>query len=111
MARQTKKIAKKIRPTKKTEADNKPTKKVGKDYVLILILALTIVFLIVGWPNFTAVNRGLYIALLVSLSSTYARRHYNFSDTQDLWIERVGYVSMAIALVLFAFVVYQQYIA
>ena len=113
MARQSKKIAKKIQPKKKAESENKqPVKeKVGKDYLLIAVLALTIVFLIVGWSNFTALNRGLYIALLVSLSTTYARRHYNFTETQDIWIERTGVVAMGCALVLFAFVVYQQYFA
>ncbi|MBR3497673.1 MAG: hypothetical protein IKO05_01620 [Selenomonadaceae bacterium] len=111
MARQSKKIAKKIQPKKKAEPENKKPEKVGKDYLLIFVLALTIVFLIVGWSNFTPWNRGLYIALLVSLSTTYARRHYNFTDTQDLWLERAGMVSMGCAIVLFIFVIYQQYFA
>lgn len=113
MARQSKKIAKKLQPKKKVESENKqPVKeKVGKDYLLIGVLALTIVFLIVGWQNFTFTNRALYLALLVSLSSTYARRHYNFTETQDLWIERTGVIAMGAAIVLFAFVVYQQYFA
>ncbi|MBQ3336564.1 MAG: hypothetical protein IJG80_04090 [Selenomonadaceae bacterium] len=111
MARQSKKIAKKIQPKKKAEPENKKPEKVGKDYLLIFVLALTIVFLIVGWSNFTPWNRGLYIALLVSLSTTYARRHYKFTDTQDLWLERAGMVSMGCAIVLFIFVIYQQYFA
>lgn len=113
MARQSKKIAKKLQPKKKVESENKqPVKeKVGKDYLLIGVLALTIVFLIVSWQNFTFTNRALYLALLVSLSSTYARRHYNFTETQDLWIERAGVIAMGAAIVLFAFVVYQQYFA
>ena len=111
MARQSKKIAKKIQPKKKAEPENKKKEKVGKDYLLIFVLALTIVFLIVGWSNFTPWNRGLYIALLVSLSTTYARRHYKFTDTQDLWLERAGMVAMGCAIVLFAFVIYQQYFA
>ena len=111
MARQSKKIAKKIQPKKKAEPENKKPEKVGKDYLLILVLALTIVFLLVGWENFTALNRGLYLALLVSLSTTYSRRHYNFTETQDLWLERTGMVAMGCAIVLFGFVVYQQYFA
>ena len=113
MARQSKKIAKKIQPKKKAEAENKqPVKeKVGKDYLLIIVLALTIVFLLVGWQNFTALNRGLYLALLVSLSSTYARRHYNFTEVQDLWLERAGLAAMILAIILFALVVYNQYFA
>ncbi len=111
MARQSKKIAKKIQPKKKAEPENKKPEKVGKDYLLIIVLALTIVFLLVGWSNFTPLNRGLYIALLVSLSTTYARRHYNFTETQDIWLERAGMIAMGCAIVLFGFVVYQQYFA
>ncbi len=113
MARQSKKIAKKIQPKKKAETENKqpPKEKVGKDYLLIFVLALTIVFLLVGWENFTALNRGLYVALLISLSTTYARRHYNFNEVQDMWIERAGYASMILAIIFFALVVYNQYFA
>ena len=109
MARLSKKIAKRIKP-KKSEPENKKPAKTGKDYLLIVVLALTIVFLIVGWSHFTAANRGLYLALLVSLSTTYARRHYNLTDEQDIWAQRAGVASMGVAIVLFAYVVYQQYI-
>lgn len=112
MARQSKKIAKKIQPKKKAESENKPPeKKVGKDYLLIGVLALTIVFLIFGWANFTALNRGLYLALLASLSTTYARRHYNFTEVQDKWLERIGLAAMILAIIMFALVVYNQYFA
>ena len=111
MARQSKKIAKRIQPKKKVEPENKTPAKTGRDYLLIIVLALTIVFLIVGWSHFTIANRGLYLALLVSLSTTYARRHYNLTDVQDLWAQRAGVASMGIAIVLFAYVVYQQYMA
>jgi len=111
MARQTKKIAKKIKPKKSAETENKKPEKVSKDYLLIIVMALTFVFLLVGWESFTWLNRGLYLALAVSLSTTYARRHYNFTETQDLWLERAGIVSMGSALVFFAFVIYYQYFA
>ena len=111
MARQTKKIAKRIQPKKTSETENKKPPKTGRDYLLIIVLALTIVFMIVGWSHFTAANRGLYVALFVSLSTTYVRRHYNLTDEQDIWVQRAGVVSMGIAIVLFAFIIWQQYIA
>ena len=111
MARQSKKIAKKIQPKKKAEPENKKPEKVGKDYLLIIVLSLTLVFLIFGWENFTALNRGLYLALLASLSTTYARRHYNFTEVQDMWLERAGYAAMIFAIIFFGLVVYQQYFA
>ena len=110
MARQSKKIAKKLKPKQQAEAENKqPEKKVGKDYLLIFVFALTLVFLIVGWQNFSPLNRALYVALAISLGSTYARRHYNLSPKHDLWVERAGFASMTAAIVFFAAVVYFQY--
>ena len=111
MARQTKKIAKRIKPKKTSEAESKKPEKVGKDYLLIIVLALTIVFMIAGWGYFSAANRGLYVALFVSLATTYVRRHYNLSEVQDVWAQRAGVVAMGIAIVLFAYIVWQQYIA
>ncbi len=106
MARQYKKILKKLKP-KENKTDKKP-EKIGKDYLLIAILSLTIVFMIVGWTNLDNYNRALYVMLTVSLSTTYARRHANLTETQGLWVERVGYVTMGVAVVLFVFVVYQK---
>lgn len=111
MARQSKKILKKLQPkAKPSEAEKKP-EKVGKDYLLIVILSLTIVFMIIGWSNFDYFNRGLYLALIISLSTTYARRHYKLTETQDLWAERLGYVSMGLAVVFFAVVIYFRFIS
>ncbi|MCR5833775.1 MAG: hypothetical protein K6G55_03905 [Selenomonadaceae bacterium] len=112
MARQTKKIAKKIQPKKvEPEDKNKKPARTGRDYLLIVVLSLTLVFLIFGWENFTMANRGLYLALLGSLTATYIRRNYTLSEVHDLWVERAGYASMFIAIILFAYVVYQQYFA
>ena len=108
MARQYKKILKKIQP-KKSKVD-KPEEKPSKDYLLVAVLALTIVFMVIGWSNFTNINRGLYLALTVSLSSTYIRRHYKLNPTYDMWVERAGYVGMALAIVLFIAVIVTQYI-
>ena len=111
MARQYKKILKKIHPKKKKWQEDKPKEKVGRDYLLIVVLAITYLFLIVGWANFTAVNRVLYVMLAIALSTTYARRHYNFTEKQDLWAERIGYVSMGIAMIAFVIQVYQNFFA
>ena len=110
MARQYKKILKKLQPKTKSTADT-PPEKPGKDYLLTIILALTVIFLIIGWSSFTAINRGLYIALIVSLGTTYARRHYKFTEKQDLLIEKVGYVSMGMAIILFVAEIYYRFMS
>jgi len=110
MARQYKKILKKIHPKPKRTQD-KPQEKIGRDYLLIAVMAITILFLVVGWANFTLVNRVLYIALTVALSTTYARRHYNFTEKQDKFAERLGYVAIGVSTVAFAVNVYQNFFA
>ena len=107
MARQLRKIFKKIQP--KNKPPEKPPEKVGKDYLLIVILSLTVIFMVLGWSNFTGFNRALYLSLVVSLASTYARRHYNLSPKQDLFAERIGLIAMALAIGLFVVVLYQQF--
>ena len=109
MSTLSRKLFKKLHPkNKKTE---KPPEKVGKDYLLIIILSLTIIFLAIGWANFDNVNRALYVALIVSLGTTYVRRHLKITESQDELIERVGLIAMAAAIVLFVAEIYIKFIA
>ena len=107
MARLSKKILKKIQP-KETKPKEKP-EKVGKDYVLIVVLALTIVFMIVGWSYFDNLNRGLYAALTLALFTTYIRRHAKLNDKQNYWLEKASQVSIGAAIALFAVLAYYQH--
>ena len=111
MARQYKKILKKIHPKKKKWQEEKPKEKVGRDYLLVAVIGITIFFLITGWANFTIVKKALYVALTVALSTTYARRHYDFNEQQDMWVERASYAAMGVALVAFVLDVYQTFFA
>ena len=94
MASIHRKISKKLNPKPKITAP--PPEKVGKDYWLIGILVLTVIFMVFGWSNFDNVNRALYVALIVSLGATYARRHANLNETQENLVERVGIAAMAL---------------
>ena len=109
MAKQTKKILKKIHPKKKKWQIEQPKEKVGRDYLLVGVMAITILFLVVGWENFELANRVLYVALTVALGTTYARRHYDFNEKQDKLVERTGYAAMAVAATAFVINVYQTY--
>lgn len=109
MATQYRKLFKKLNP--KSKKPEPPPEKIGKDYWLVAILILTIFFMVVGWANFDNVNRALYVALIVALSSTYARRHFNLSPMQVTWVERVSFVGMVAAIVLFIMEIYYKFIA
>ena len=110
MARQYKKILKKIKPKEKKVDTPQKKEKSWSDYLLPAFLALTGVVLILGWNSFTNLNRALYIFLTLTLGITFVRKNYNLDATQDKWAERAGYVSMAVATVLFGIHFYYQYV-
>lgn len=107
MARQYKKILKKIKPKDKKPPE-KP-EKIGKDYILIVITAVTATFMLVGWEYFNYLNRALYVALTASLVTTYVKRHAKLTDDQIYWVDKASKVSMGAAVVLFGVVAYYQY--
>ena len=109
MARITKKIKKKLNP--KPTGQSKPKEKVGKDYLLVGVIAFTFIIMVTGWPTISNVHRGLYFTLLLSLSMTYTQRHYDLNEVQDMWVRRIGTASMGIAMTLFLFTLYLQFIA
>ncbi|MBQ7706135.1 MAG: hypothetical protein IJT73_12055 [Selenomonadaceae bacterium] len=109
MASLHRKILKKLNPKPKKPV--KPPEKVGKDYILIVILSLTIIFMVLGWSSFDNTNRALYVALAVSLSATYARRHWSKNETQDTWFDRISFIAMIAAIVLFIMEIYIKFIA
>lgn len=109
MARQYKKILKKIKP-KEDKPKEKP-EKVGKDYILIIVFSITFFFMVIGWSYFEPLNRGLYLALTVALGTTYLRRHLKLSEKQNFWVEKISQISIGIAIVLFAILAYYQHFA
>lgn len=107
MSTKYRKILKKLKP-KENKPKEKP-EKIGKDYFLIVILMITIVFMILGWPYFTNLNRGLYLTLTLALSTTYIRRHAKLTEKQNYWVEKVSQVSIGLSIVFFAILAYYQY--
>ena len=109
MSTKYRKILKKLQPKEKKQKE-KP-EKVGKDYFLIVIMMVTIVFMILGWPYFEPLNRGLYVTLTLALVTTYIRRHAKLTEKQDYWIEKVSQISIGISIVFFAILAYYQHFA
>lgn len=104
MAKQIRKLKQKMSPHKK-----EPEKKVGKDYFLLVVLALTSIVLLIGWPQLDSMNRILYILLIFSLSLTYLNRHGKFSDRVHLIIERLGIGTIAFSVLIFVVICYNQF--
>ena len=109
MATQYKKLKNKLTPKK--DKPRLPERNVGKDYLLVSMIFFTVLIMIVAWSRFDNMNRALYIFLAISLSITYANRHARMTDTVRGVVEKLGWVSMAIATILFLILCYTQYIA
>ena len=109
MSTLSRKLYKKLNP--KTKKPEKPPEKIGKDYLLIIILSLTIIFMVFGWQSFDNTNRALYVALIVALSSTYARRHFAKNEVQEMWFERVSFVAIIASIILFVMEIYGKFTA
>ena len=113
MARIQKRIKKNIKSQSKSQETSKPRQKenVGKDYLLIAVISFTLVITIAAWSTLNNLNRALYCMLILSLSLTYVRRHFNLTEQEETWVDRGSIVSMGFALALFAVVMYYQIFA
>lgn len=107
MAKQYKKLRQKVHP--KEQKRTSPEKPVGKDYFLIGITVFTVAVLAIGWPHFDNMNRAMYVLLVISLGLTYVRRHVEMSETQQIFADRAGFVSIGCAVGLFLVICYYQF--
>lgn len=105
MAKLTRKLKQKIAPPKKEQP-----KKLGKDYFLLIVLFLTFVVMLAGWPHLDNLNRILYLLLTLSLSLTYANRHFEMSERVHRIIERLGIGTIAFSILIFVVICYNQFI-
>ena len=110
MARIKKRIKKNIQSQSKAQeaAKPKPKEKVGKDYLLVAVISFTIMVTIAAWSTLSDLNRGLYVMLIMSLSLTYVRRHFDLSEQMMKWVDRGSIMSMGFAIALFIVVMYNQ---
>ncbi|MBR5909875.1 MAG: hypothetical protein IKZ66_07910 [Schwartzia sp.] len=115
MARQTKRIRKNIQTAQELDEilDGKPEQRQHKPWeniVLVGVICLTMFLLSSGWNYFDAVNKGMYSLLLVALLLMYAQRRMDMTPTRETWIRRGIFAAISLALVLFAYAVYLQYL-
>ncbi len=115
LARQTKRIRKNIQTAQELEEalEEKPQGRVYKPWeniVLVGIICLTMFLLASGWNYFDTVNKGMYSLLLIALLLMYAQRRMEMTPTRETWIRRGIFAAIALALVLFAYAVYMQYL-
>ena len=81
-----------------------------ENILLVGIICLTFFLLASGWNYFDLVNKGMYSLLLVALLLMYAQRRMDMTPARETWIRRGIFAAIALALVLFAYAVYMQYL-
>ncbi len=109
MAKMLKKLQQKITPTEKPKAARPP----GKDYMLLTLIAFTVVVIIAAWEELDPLTLTMYILLTLSLGLTYTRRQAieRLSEFQMMIVTRASFVTIGMAGALFLFDAYRRYIA
>ena len=81
-----------------------------ENILLVGVICLTLFLLSSGWNYFDTVNKAMYSILLVALLLMYAQRRMDMTPARETWIRRGIFAAIALALVLFAYAVYLQYL-
>ena len=109
MAKMLKKLQQKITPPEPPKAVRPP----GKDYLLLFLMAFSIMVIIAAWENLDILTLTMYILLTLSLGLTYARRHAveRLSETQMMIVSRASFVTIGMAGALFLIDAYRRFFA
>lgn len=106
MAKQYKKLQNKLHPREKKAASQKPP---GKDYLLLAVIAFTVIVTVFGWASFDNWNRAMYAFLCVSLALTYFQRHATLSEERFLLVNRISLAAIGMAIAMFVITLYQRF--
>ena len=109
MAKMLKKLQQKITPAEKPKAAPPP----GKDYLLLILMAFTVMVVIAAWENLDTLTLTMYILLTLSLGLTYTRRHAveRLTETQMMIVTRASFVTIGMAGALFLIDAYRRFFA
>lgn len=109
MAKMLKKLQQKITPPEKSKAAPPP----GKDYLLLILMAFTVMVIIAAWENLDTLTLTMYILLTLSLGLTYTRRHAveRLTETQMMIVTRASFVTIGMAGALFLIDAYRRFFA
>lgn len=109
MAKMLKKLQQKITPPEKPKAARPP----GKDYLLLILMAFSVMVVIAAWENLDSLTLAMYILLTASLGLTYTRRQAveRLSETQMMIVTRASFVTIGMAGALFLFDAYRRFFA
>ena len=91
----------------------KPVRPPGKDYMLLILMAFTVMVVLAAWENLDALTLIMYILLTLSLGLTYIRRQAveRLSEFQMMIVTRASFVTIGMAGALFLIDAYRRFFA
>lgn len=109
MAKMLKKLQQKVTPAEKP----KPARPPGKDYMLLILMAFTVMVVLAAWEELDSLTLTMYILLTASLGLTYTRRQAaeRLSEFQMMIVTRASFVTIGMAGALFLFDAYRRFFA
>ena len=109
MAKMLKKLQQKMTPAEKP----KPVRPPGKDYMLLILMAFTVMVVLAAWEDLDSLTLTMYILLTASLGLTYTRRQAaeRLSEFQMMIVTRASFVTIGMAGALFLFDAYRRFFA
>ena len=109
MAKMLKKLQQKVTPAEKP----KPVRPPGKDYMLLILMAFTVMVVLAAWEELDSLTLTMYILLTASLGLTYTRRQAveRLSEFQMMIVTRASFVTIGMAGALFHFDAYRRFFA
>ena len=109
MAKMLKKLQQKVTPAEKP----KPVRPPGKDYMLLILMAFTVIVVLAAWEELDSLTLTMYILLTASLGLTYTRRQAaeRLSEFQMMIVTRASFVTIGMAGALFLFDAYRRFMA
>ena len=109
MAKMLKKLQQKMTPAEK----QKPVRPPGKDYMLLILMAFTVMVVLAAWEELDSLTLTMYVLLTASLGLTYIRRQAveRLSEFQMMIVTRASFVTIGMAGALFIFDAYRRFMA
>ena len=109
MAKMLKKLQQKVTPAEKP----KPVRPPGKDYMLLILMAFTVIVVLAAWEELDSLTLTMYVLLTASLGLTYTRRQAaeRLSEFQMMIVTRASFVTIGMAGALFLFDAYRRFMA
>lgn len=101
MARQTRKIKKKLAPVPEEKNESSSLKpKEGRDRLLLVLMAVTALIMVLGYDTMDSIGMGLYSAMMGAMICLYFSRHGNLGEKVQSNLRYVSFAFIAVVIIL-----------